>query len=333
MFKKVLITGGAGFIGLHLARALAPLVDHLVLCDHFGRGRHDDDLQSVLDRYRNVSLLAGDLTASDTFDRLGEGYDTVFHLAGVVGVQIVEQDPVHVVKNNVISTIRLLDWMKNGGGSRLLFSSTSEVYADGVALGFTAVPTPETAAAVIADVFNPRASYALSKLTGEHLVAQYGRMFGLPFTIIRYHNVYGPRMGMEHVIPQMIERFLSGEAPLRVRSAGHTRAFCYVDDAVTATIEIAGRESARGRIIHVGNDGEETTILELARTICEVAADARRLVEVPDQAGSVPRRCPDIGALRALTGFTPSVTLREGLSRTYKWYHQRLAAPATQEVR
>jgi UDP-glucose 4-epimerase/UDP-glucuronate decarboxylase len=326
VFQKTLITGGAGFIGLHLARALAPMASKVILCDHLVRGRHDADLQRVLDEHRNVSLVTGDLCAAETYEQLGRGFDVVFHLAGIVGVEIVERDPVNVIRNNILSTLRLLEWLAGESSTLLIFSSTSEVYADGVTLGLNAVPTSEAAAAVVADIFNPRASYALSKLVGEHLVAQSSRTGGLRFTIIRYHNVYGPRMGMEHVIPQMSRRIVDGEKPLKVRSAHHTRAFCYIDDAVSATIAVAKTPEALGRIIHVGNDLEETTILRLAELLCEVAGEDRELIAEPHQAGSVARRCPDLSLLRSLTGYAPSIDLPEGLRRTFEWYRPALSA-------
>ena len=322
--QKVLITGGAGFIGFHLAKALVHQCEQLVLCDNLSRGQVDAELKAFLDKNSNVELITGDLTQPATYGKLGEAYDTVFHFAATLGVEIVEKDPEKVIRNNILNTLCLLDWFVEAKCRNLLFSSSSEVYADGVSLGFLPVPTSEKAAAVVADPSQPRSSYAISKLVGEHLAAQYGQRHKFDFTVIRYHNIYGPRMGAAHVIPQMVQRLSAGENPLTVRSPGHTRAFCYVDDAVRATLALSHAKEASRRVVHVGNDLEEISILDLTSLLCQAMGMKRELKQGLDQSGSVSRRCPNIDLLRKLTGFQPQVSLKDGLGTTVRWYQKHL---------
>jgi UDP-glucose 4-epimerase/UDP-glucuronate decarboxylase len=322
--NEVLITGGAGFLGLHLARALVNSTTRLALCDNLDRGRMDDDLQAFLAAHPHVTFVHGDLLDDATYGRLGGGYDVVFHLAGVLGVEIVERDPMRVVRANVIGTLRLLEWCTRVRPARVVFASTSEIYAGGIRLGAIPVPTPEEVPVVVVDLAQPRASYALSKAVAEHAVVQYGTGSDSDYVIVRYHNIYGPRMGWDHVVPQILVRLLRGEDPLVVRSQNHTRAFCYIDDAVAATIALARLRVPTRRIVNVGNDQEETSILDLANTLCSVADRHPRIIPGKEQPGSVNRRCPDITLLRRLTGFEPRVPLREGLKATYEWYKSRI---------
>lgn len=326
--QSVLITGGTGFIGLHLARALAARVRRLVLCDLPERGGLDGEAARFLEENPRVEYRSCDLLDRSALECLGKNNDAVFHLAAVVGVDEVERDPIKVVKNNVIGTLNLLEWFSASASTRLVFSSTSEVYAGGYSLGVLPVPTPETAPVVTLDAIHPRASYGLSKLVGEHAVAHYARRDGFEFTIVRYHNIYGPRMGMKHVIPQMFQRLASGENPFVVRSPGHTRSFCFVEDAVRATVSLAAEPGAIGKTIHIGDDQEELSILELAWRMAQVVGVTPDIRPGQDQANSVARRCPDVTLLRQLTGYKPEVALDEGLKRTFAWYHPRLEAAA-----
>jgi UDP-glucose 4-epimerase/UDP-glucuronate decarboxylase len=175
----------------------------------------------------------------------------------------------------------------------------------------------------------PRASYALSKMATELLLRHYSRSHGFAARITRYHNVYGPRMGYDHVIPQFIERLLAGEDPFTIYGAYQSRAFCYVDDAVEATMRLAALRTADPVVMNIGNDREELQIVDLARRLFDVAGRSPALRIEPPPPGSPERRQPDIGRLRELTGFEPRVQLDEGLRRTYAWYRQRRSALAS----
>jgi UDP-glucose 4-epimerase/UDP-glucuronate decarboxylase len=318
--RRILITGGAGFIGYHLAgRLLEDPANEVVLADDFSRGRRDGLLDDLVARPA-VRLHPGDLTSPATFGRLGEGYDEVFHLAAVLGVRNVVERPHEVLRVNALSTLYLLEWFVRGGGQKLLFASTSEAYAWTQQFHPLPVPTPEDVPLALTDLADPRSSYAGSKAHGELLVQQYCRAFRKPFVVVRFHNVYGPRMGYEHVIPELYARAAGGQDPLVVYSADHRRAFCYVSDAVAATVAAMREPAASGQTLNVGNDREEVTIAELARQLLEVAGIRAGLR--PEQARSDPvrRRCPDLARARAFLGYEPQVPLRTGLERTLSWY-------------
>jgi UDP-glucose 4-epimerase/UDP-glucuronate decarboxylase len=162
-----------------------------------------------------------------------------------------------------------------------------------------------------------RYSYAVSKIFGEALVRQVTGSTGLPSLIVRPHNVYGPRMGFDHVIPQMSLRAIRRETPFRVFGAAETRAFCHVDDFCRAVTMLM--ECGSGGVFHVGTD-RETVIGDLARAVMDLAGLEAPVEELPSQEGSPPRRCPDISKLREATGYLPSVTLEKGLEETFLWY-------------
>lgn len=333
--RKILVTGGAGFIGCHLAECLAADgTDEVVLVDNLARGRRDAELQALAAR-PNVRLLNCDLTSADAYRELGVGYDEVYHLAAIVGVRPVVERPHEVLRVNLSSTLLLCDWLARGGGTKILFSSTSEAYAWTQLFHPLPIPTPEDVPLALVDLTDPRSSYAGSKVCGELIVTQFCHAFAKAFTIVRYHNVYGPRMGYDHVIPELFVRASAGENPLAVYSTEHSRAFCYISDAVDATVAAMRQETANGKTINVGNDREEVTIGAMAAELLKVAG-IRATIE-PRAAANDPvrRRCPDISRARALLGYEPQVTLRQGLERTLAWYadrQRRQREPRCQEV-
>jgi UDP-glucuronate decarboxylase len=315
---RVLVLGGAGFIGYHLATRLADEGHALTLVDDLSRGRADPALVALRAR-PGVRFLESDLTVPGALDGLSRDWDQVFMLAAVVGVRNVERDPARVIRTNTLALQHLLDWLP-AAGETLVFASTSEVYAGSVALGLAAVPTAEEVPLTIADPGAPRSAYALSKILGEAAVGHAGRARGLRWVIVRYHNVYGPRMGTDHVVPELALRALRREDPFRVYGARQRRAFCHVADAVEATLRLAAAEDARGRVVNVGNDAEETVIEDLAALVLRQAGYRPAVEHVPAPAGSPERRCPDLGRLRALTGFAPKVPLEAGVTETFDWY-------------
>lgn len=318
--RKILITGAAGFIGYHLAsKLLEEPSNHLVLVDNFERGRRDGDFEKLLAK-TNVELVSGDLTKESTLNKLGSDFDEVYHFAAIIGVKNVLERPQEVIRVNALTTLLLLDWFVKGGARKLLFSSTSETYAWTQKFYPLPIPTPESVPLALSDLQDPRSSYAGSKIFGELAIAQYCRQYHKPFVIVRYHNIYGPRMGMEHVIPQLYERALKGQRPLVVYSADHKRAFCYISDAVHATLQAMRHENGEGLTFNIGNDLEEVTIRELAKKILErgdIQADIEPKTAVNDP---IVRRCPDISRARKILNYEPEIGLTEGLDLTLSWY-------------
>jgi UDP-glucose 4-epimerase/UDP-glucuronate decarboxylase len=267
-----------------------------------------------------VRLLDADLTRPDAYPALGTGYDEVYHLAAIIGVQNVLERPHEVVRVNAMATLLLLDWFAAGGAGRFLFASTSEAYAWTQAFHPLPIPTPEDVPLALTDLANPRSSYAGSKIFGELAVTQYARMHRLPAAIVRFHNVYGPRMGFEHVIPQLYLRAMAAEGPLTVYSPGHQRAFCHVSDAVAGTIQALRQAGPDCGTFNLGNDQAETSIGDLARMILALAGKPPEIVAAPAANDPILRRCPDLERSRKVLGYAPRVGLAEGLADTLAWY-------------
>jgi nucleoside-diphosphate-sugar epimerase len=321
--SSILVTGAAGFVGCHLARVLSDNPAHsLTLVDNFTRGRRDEEFASVVGR-DNVRLIECDLTDSAAAKRLGRDFDSVYHLAAVIGVKNVLERPWDVIRVNAVATLNIIEWFRDGGGRKLLFASTSEAYAWTARTQQLPVPTPESVPLSLTDLANPRASYAGSKIFGE-LAVTHG-CTGLPFVIVRFHNVYGPRMGMEHVIPELFHRCLAGENPLTVYNPDHRRAFCYVDDAIDAVIACMTTDSVNGETINIGNDAEEIEIGALARRILQTAGINAEISPRHASHDPIIRRCPDISKARRLLGFKPRFDLDAGLTRTLDWYRPSLS--------
>ncbi len=310
---KILVLGGAGFIGVHLTRRLVADGHEVVVVDDFSRGHHDPELTAL-----DVPVISADLTDPASFAALPTDCDHVYLLAAVVGVRNVERDPARVVRINTLVVLNTLEWIT--APQRLFFASTSEAYAGGVAIGVVPVPTPETVPLVVEDVTSPRFAYGISKMLGEAAVVHAGRAKDIPVVVGRFHNVYGPRMGADHVIPELSLRALRGEDPFVVYGTDQFRAFCYVDDAVEAMVRLMNTDAAVGRIVHIGDDTAETNIGELAELVFKIAGRAPVVQREPAPAGSVARRCPDLTLLRELTGYDPRVPLDEGVRRTFDWY-------------
>lgn len=320
---RALVLGGAGFIGYHLARRLAEEGHTLTLVDDLSRGRRDRELDALC-RRPNVAFVERDLTRADWAAGLAREWDHVYMFVAVVGVRNVERDPARVVRVNTLSLLHLLDWLP-GLGEVLFFASTSETYAGGVLAGTVPVPTPEAVPLSVPDVGAPRFAYAASKIWGEAAVIHTARARGLRYVIGRFHNAYGPRMGADHVIPELALRALGREDPFRLYGAEQRRAFCHVADAVEAVTRLVATPAAWDQVVNIGNDTEETTVEDLLELVLRAAAFRARVERRPAPPGSVARRCPDLGRLRALTGWAPKVPLEAGVAETFRWYRDAWA--------
>lgn len=319
----VLVTGGAGFIGYHLSKSLAADGHAVTICDNLSRGRMDDELESLL-ADPNVEFIRCDLTVSGALEELGR-YDHAYHLAAVQGTKNFYDKPKEVIRTNLLSTINVLDWFVESGSGKLLFSSSSETYAGTINTAGEPLPTPEDVLLSVDDVFNPRWSYGGSKLAGELLLSAYGHTHAMDYLIVRYHNIYGPRMGTDHVISEFVLRALDGAEPFPVYGGDPTRAFCHVDDAVRAS-RMLMESAVEEEIFHVGNDEEEIAIRDLAEEVLDAVGHDVELDVQSAPEGSVMRRCPDIGKLRN-EGYEPAVPLDEGLQQTVEWYRERDGEP------
>ena len=324
---RVLVTGTAGFLGFHLARALAARAGVTVIgVDNFVRGE-DDAAYRALGEAPNVTLIAADLADPAAVASLPDDIDYVYHLAAMNGTQNFYERPMDVIRACTLPTIHLVDHFGRQATplKRMIYAGTSESYASTVSRFAWPVPTAEDVPLCIDDVTNPRWSYAGSKMHGEIATAQGGRSFGFPFTIIRYHNAYGPRMGDKHVVPDFMARMRDD----RYELYGHadTRSFLYVDDAVRATMMVAENVDCADQIVNIGG-ADEITMLDLGRRILACEGIEADIVLHDSPAGSVKRRAPDVGKLHRLTGFEARIPLDRGLAATADFYlRDRLSGP------
>lgn len=317
---KILIPGGAGFIGFHLAEAHRQRGDEVVILDNLFKtdGRPDRDFKALVTS-AGVTYLAADLT-KPLPEQGRDDFDVVYHLAAINGTRLFYEMPYQVARTNLLITLNLLDWLEGRRIGRLLYASTSEVYAGCEQVGLLTIPTAEEIPVVFPQPTNVRFSYGTSKFMGEFLCFQFGKKAGVPASVVRYHNIYGSRMGTKHVIPEFILRLQRRENPFRIYGGHETRAFCYVEDAVEATRLVAETPGCDQEIVHIGNSREEITIEALARLLMEQFGERFEIQECGGRSGSVNRRCPDTSKLARLSGFEARVPLKEGLARTKAWY-------------
>ena len=320
------VTGGAGFIGRSLVKrllALAGKMDEIVLLDNLGRHGVSAGLTRLLSDPR-VRLVEADLSEPDGFESVPGPVDRVYHLAARMGVAPVTNAPADALRTNTLSTLRVVEWFAESGSpeARLLFASSSEVYGSAHEAGIKIpVPTAEAVPGVIADLENPRFSYALSKMWGE-VYARFADVgAGRRVVSVRYHNVYGPEMGYDHVIPQVVERIRTRQDPFEIIGEEETRAFCWVDDAAEATrLVLEAGNLEPGAVVHVGRN-RETSIGSLYELMFDYTAwRPQRTLSRLSPPGSVARRCPDVSALTRLTGYEADTPLTEGLRHTIDWY-------------
>ena len=322
--NKVLVTGGAGFIGLQLAKHLLDKGNTVHVCDNLFRGKMDQEFSEFIEQ-KNVTYIQMDLTKPEEFSKLDKDYNHVYHLAAINGTKHFYNIPDAVLRTNILSVINILDWFKdicakNNRNSKILFSSSSETYAGTFRKFGLPIPTPENVPLTIEDTSNPRWSYGGSKIIGELLFINYARQHKFKMSMIRYHNIYGPRMGFEHVMPEFIMRILKKEKPFSIFGGEETRAFCYIDDAVEATRLVMESEKTNNQMVHIGNSNEEVTIINLAKILFTISKETPDIEVKPAPEGSVQRRCPDISKLQNLTGFKPKISIHEGLNRMFVWY-------------
>jgi nucleoside-diphosphate-sugar epimerase len=316
--RKALITGGAGFIGLKLARTLSDRGVAVDLIDNFSRGRDDVEL-AELSRDRVVRTIRLDLAGSHATDTLDRDYDTIFHCAAILGVRNVINRSYDTLTLNVALTeeaLRLARRQKDLAS--FVFASTSEVYAGSLLAGLLSFPTPEDTVLALPPLTAPRTAYMLSKLYGEALAWQ----SGLPVVIVRPHNVYGPRMGTEHVVPELIERMRRSVpgASLEIYSPTHSRTFCYIDDAVELIARLAESPDAVGGAWNVGTETPEYSVMRVAEIVRSTIGADVRLVPGEETPGSPTRRCPSMTRTNALCDYHQRVSLEDGVARTASWY-------------
>jgi UDP-glucose 4-epimerase len=317
---KALITGGAGFVGSHLAEALLARGDEVYVLDDLSTGsieniehlKADAGFHYAIDSIRNEPVTA----------ELVDHVDVVFHLAAAVGVRLIVESPVNTIETNVHGTESVLK-IANKKKKKVLIASTSEVYGKS-----NSVPFREDADLVLGPTHKGRWSYACSKAIDEFLALAYFKEKRLPVVIVRLFNTVGPRQTGRYgmVIPNLIKQALLGH-PLTVYGDGRqSRCFTYVSDVVGVLLKLVDHPGAVGEVFNVGNDREEVTIRDLAERVRARTGSKSEIVSVPyDQAyeegfEDMRRRVPDLAKVRALVGYEPRVHLDEILDRVTAYF-------------
>lgn len=319
---KTIITGGAGFIGFHLAKYLLNLGHQVDLVDIFSRGVRDQAFEEILN-HPSVRLFEIDLCHPDALDLLDNDYNYIYHLAAIIGVANVNKHPYKVLSDNIMMLINLLKFSRNQTRlEKLVFSSTSEVYAGTLKHFKLPIPTPENTPLALTNLSENRTAYLLSKIYGEALCSH----SGIPFTIIRPHNIYGPRMGLSHVIPELLKKahFADAKSQLEIFSTQHRRTFCYVDDAVKMIHILAESEGGLGQTFNIGNQEPELTMAQVGELIINITGLKLSIKPLESMNDSPVRRCPDMSKTYELSKYTSKIDIETGINLTYTWYKNNI---------
>ena len=318
---RVLITGGAGFVGSHLAEALLDRGDEVFVLDDLSTGSIENvvHLKPHPKFHYTIDSVSNEPVLAELIDRA----DIVVHLAAAVGVKLIVEQPVHTIETNVHGTEVVLKHA-NKKKKLVLIASTSEVYGKSAD-----VPFREDADLVLGPTAKHRWAYACSKMIDEFLGLAYWKERKLPVIVVRLFNTVGPRQTGQYgmVIPTFVRQALAGQ-PITVFGDGtQSRSFTYVGDVVRAMVALIDEPRAVGQVFNIGN-GHEITIRELAEKVRQMTGSTSEIVMVPyDQAyeagfEDMPRRVPDIGRIHALVGYRPTVDLDETLTRVIEHFRQ-----------
>ncbi|MGH7717879.1 MAG: NAD-dependent epimerase/dehydratase family protein [Gemmatimonadaceae bacterium] len=313
--KRILLSGGAGFIGTALARRLVEHNEVVIFDNHHRNAIKDSDLVS----HRNVRMIAGDVLDREAVRDAMRGCQIVVHLAAIAGVDTVLRMPVTTMRVNIIGTYNMLEAANELSGiERFVDFSTSEVF------GTYAYKVREGDITSLGAVGEARWTYAVSKLATEHLAHNYRKQFGLPALSIRPFNIYGPGQVGEGAIHRFVVQALRGEDVTIHNDGGQIRAWCYIDDLVNGIVACLTTPDAAGQSFNIGNPRSVVTIYNLAREIIRLAESPSRMVFATWNNADVELRVPNIDKAREILGFEPRVDLEEGLLRTIEWYRCRI---------
>ena len=315
--KKILITGGAGFIGFHLCKKFISEGYKVDLVDNFKRGIIDFDLKKLLSN-KNVNLIKADLLHLN-LKKWKTDYDKIFHLAAIIGVKHVNKNPCNVLTQNIYlldNAIKIA--LKQRKLTKFIFFSTSEVYSGTLRYHGLKIPTPEDTNLTVDDLYTNRTSYMLSKIYGELMC---NISLNLPHVNIRPHNFYGPRMGFSHVIPELIKKMYESKSGIiKIASPNHKRTFCYISDAVDMIYKLSISKKAVNNTFNIGSFENSLTIFQLAKKISKLFDKKILLLKSNIEIGSPKNRQPDMKKLKKAIKYKSRYNLENGLNKTYNWY-------------
>ena len=317
--KKIFITGGAGFIATNLIKRLIAK-NKIYAFDNFSRNALEG---SRLENHPNLNIIKGDILDYEFLKKhIPQETDLVLHMAAIAGIDTVIKDPVKTIEVNVIGTYNILKALRElkliGKINRFIYFSTSEVF------GIQAFRLDEKSPTQLQPVGEARWTYAVSKLTGEHLTHSYFKQYGLRTVVIRPFNIYGPGQVGEGAIHHFVVRAIKNE-PLIIHGDGdQIRSWCYIDDMVDAILLCMEKEEAIGEVFNIGNPKGTITILGLAEKIIQLCQSSSQIIHVPKTYVDVELRIPSIEKAKNILCFEPKVSLNEGLKRTIEWYRNKI---------
>lgn len=319
-----LITGGAGFIGSHLAEALLTAGHRVLVIDNLSTGRLEN--LAPVAGHRNFQFARASVEQEVVLDRMASESCVIFHLAAAVGVKLIVEQPVHTIETNIKGTECVLDAALRYG-CHTVIASTSEVYGKGAK-----VPFSEDDDVLLGPTSKSRWAYAASKMVDEFLALAYVAEYGANVICARLFNTVGPRQSSQYgmVVPRLVRQALRGEDLTVYGDGTQSRCFSDVRDVVRALVDLAGCPAARGRVCNVGSS-EEISILALAQRILQLTGSLSRVRLVPFDEAYAPgfedmqRRMPDTTRLRQWVGWQPAHNLDETLKTVIAYEHEQLA--------
>ena len=314
MSNFCLVTGGAGFIGSSIARALLDRGDRVRVLDDFSSGKREN-LAGVIEHTR-LEVIEGDVRDAALLARVLEGVELVFHEAAIPSVQRSVEDPLPTNEVNVTGTLHLLLAARRAGVRRVVYAASSSAYGDSPTL-----PKREDMATA------PMSPYAVAKLAGEHYCRTFFDVFGLETVSLRYFNVFGPRQDPTSLYSAVIPLFITAalrRKPVTIYGDGEqSRDFCFIDNVVSANLLAAEAPGAAGRMFNIAC-GEAISLNQMLALIEQISGAPIARQHQPPRAGDVRHSLADVQAARTTLGYEPRVSFADGLRRTYDWFARQL---------
>ena len=320
--SRILVTGAGGFIGSHLTEQLVRQGKLVRAFVHYNSAGHRGWLEES-PVASDIEFAKGDIRDFDAVCRATQGCSVIFHLAALVGIPYSYVSPQAYLRTNIDGAFNVLESARAASVERLVLTSTSEIYGNA-----REIPINEL------HPVNCQSPYAASKAAADQLGLSYQRSFGVPVTLVRPFNTYGPRQSLRAVIPTIIAQLLSGDSAIDLGSPDPRRDFTFIEDTVAGFLAVSAADSLIGEVVHIGS-GTDVSVGELASQLGRLTGRAFKLKldqsRVRPAASEVDQLVCDSGKLRLRTGWQPVVTLEEGLRRTIQWLEPRLAKVRARE--
>jgi len=308
MARTFLITGGAGFIGSSIARALLSRGDKVRILDNLSSGKRSN----LADMEGRIEFIEASLLDSNALLAAMAGVDTVYHEAAIPSVPRSVAEPVPSHEANATGTLRVLEAARSANVRRVVYAGSSSAYGE--------TPTLPKVETMPCSVLSP---YAASKLAGEQYCQVWSKCYGLETVVLRYFNVFGPRQDPQSqyaaVVPKFVTAALRGESPVIYGDGSQSRDFCFIDNVIEANLKAADAPGVSGEVFNVAC-GEATTLLEVVAAVGKQLGKSLVARHEPPRAGDIKHSLADIEKAKKLLGYTASVSFAEGLKRTIEWY-------------